>query len=128
MPRQATAGSAGFDLHAAEAATVPAGRHAMVRTGLAIEMPDGIEAQVRPRSGLAAGHGIGILNSPGTIDSDYRGEVRVVLFNVSDTDFAVQPGDRVAQLVFSRALAVDLVESDRLADTGRGAGGFGHTG
>jgi dUTP pyrophosphatase len=128
LPGRATPGAAGLDLHAAGPAVVKARGRAVVPTGIALEMPEGVEAQVRPRSGLAAAHGIGVLNGPGTIDSDYRGEVKVVLFNVSDSDFEVRPGDRIAQLVFSRALAVNLVESDRLSDTGRAGGGFGHTG
>ncbi len=128
LPCRQTAGSSGFDLCAAEAATVPARGFVSVSTGIAIELPPGFEAQVRPRSGLAARSGIGILNSPGTIDSDYRGEVKVVLFNHTDQPYAVRPGDRIAQLVFSRLAEVELTEAERLSDSERGAGGFGHTG
>lgn len=128
LPRRQTTGAAGLDLCSADAAVVPAKGRALVRTGLIIEVPPGIEAQVRPRSGLAAKHGIGILNSPGTIDSDYRGELKVILFNTDDTDFAVERGDRIAQLVFSHVLDVTLVESEELSRTDRDAGGLGHTG
>jgi dUTP pyrophosphatase len=128
LPARQTSGSAGYDLCAAEPAVVPARGFATVGTGIALELPDGFEAQVRPRSGLAARFGIGVLNSPGTVDSDYRGEVKVVLFNQSDSPYTVKPGDRIAQLVFGRLTEVELVEVDRLADTERGSGGFGHTG
>jgi dUTP pyrophosphatase len=128
LPCRQTQGSAGFDLCSAEEAVIPAHGFGSVGTGLAIELPERTETQVRPRSGLAAKHGIGVLNSPGTIDSDYRGEVRVVLFNTSDRDYKVQRGDRIAQLIFSVLADVELVESDSLSETGRGPGGFGHTG
>ena len=91
-------------------------------------MPAGVEAQVRPRSGLAATHGVGVLNAPGTIDSDYRGEIKVVLFNMSAHGYEVKSGDRIAQLVFSRPLAIEFQECPSLSDTRRGDGGFGHTG
>ncbi len=128
LPCRQTQGSAGFDLCAAKDVTIPAHGFGSVNTGLAIELPDRIEAQVRPRSGLAARHGIGVLNSPGTIDSDYRGEIRVVLFNASDQDFQIRRGDRIAQIVFSNVAEVELVEADGLSETRRGTGGFGHTG
>jgi len=128
LPSRRTEGSAGFDLCAAEDLTITAHGFGSVGTGLAAEIPDKVEAQVRPRSGLAAEHGIGVLNSPGTIDSDYRGEIRVVLFNASDQDYRVHRGDRIAQLVFSLLADVELVETDSLSETGRGPGGFGHTG
>jgi dUTP pyrophosphatase len=128
LPCRQTRGSAGFDLQASEEAVIPAHGFASVGTGLALELPEKTEAQVRPRSGLAAKHGIGVLNSPGTIDSDYRGEVRVVLFNTSDRDYGVHRGDRIAQLVFSVLADVELVETDALSQTSRGPGGFGHTG
>lgn len=128
LPARQTPGSAGFDLSSAGRCTVPAHGYALVPTGIAIEMPTGVEAQVRPRSGLAATRGIGILNSPGTIDSDYRGEIKVILFNMSEQDLDVGPGDRIAQLVFSRAADVTIVEAAELSDTRRGTGGFGHTG
>ena len=128
LPCRQTPGAAGFDLCAAEDKTIPAHGFGTVGTGLAIELPDKTEAQVRPRSGLAARHGIGILNGPGTIDSDYRGEVKVVLFNASDNDYRVHRGDRIAQLVFSVLAEVELTEADALSQTHRGPGGFGHTG
>jgi len=128
LPCRQTRGAAGFDLCAAADTVVPAHGFGSVGTGLAVELPERTEAQVRPRSGLAAKHGIGILNSPGTIDSDYRGEIRVVLFNTSDRDHKIQRGDRIAQLIFSVLTDVELVEADSLSDTSRGPGGFGHTG
>jgi dUTP pyrophosphatase len=128
LPCRFSDGAAGFDLGAAADAVIPAHDFATVPTGIALELPPDIEAQIRPRSGLAARHGIGVLNSPGTIDPDYRGEVKVILFNAGSADFAVHRGDRIAQLVFSRLTSVELVESDKIADTERGAGGFGHTG
>jgi dUTP pyrophosphatase len=128
LPCRQTQGSAGFDLCAAEETLIPAHGFGSVGTGLAVELPERTEAQVRPRSGLAAKHGIGVLNSPGTIDSDYRGEIRVILFNTSDRDFQVHRGDRIAQIIFSLLADVELVEADSLSETSRGAGGFGHTG
>jgi dUTP pyrophosphatase len=128
VPLRATAGSAGFDLHAAGAASIPARGFGAIDTGIALQLPAGFEAQVRPRSGLAARHGIGVLNSPGTIDCDYRGEVKVILFNISSRDFVVQPGDRIAQLVISRTCRTRLREVAKLGVTKRGSGGFGHTG
>jgi dUTP pyrophosphatase len=128
LPCRQTQGSAGFDLCAAENVTIAAHGFGSVGTGLAVELPERTEAQVRPRSGLASKHGIGILNTPGTIDSDYRGEIRVVLFNASDRDYQVHRGDRIAQIVFSVLTDVELVETDSLSETCRGTGGFGHTG
>jgi dUTP pyrophosphatase len=128
LPCRQTKGSAGFDLCAAEDTTIAAHGFGSVGTGLALEIPERTEAQVRPRSGLAAKHGIGVLNSPGTIDSDYRGEVKVILFNASGQDYRVRRGDRIAQLIFSSLADVELVETDSLSETGRGPGGFGHTG
>ena len=128
LPCRQTEGSAGFDLCAAEDATIAAHGFGSVATGLAVEIPQRAEAQVRPRSGLAAKHGIGVLNSPGTIDSDYRGEIKVILFNTSNQDYRVCRGDRIAQLVFSLHTDVEMVEADTLSETGRGPGGFGHTG
>lgn len=125
-----TEGSSGFDVQAACASTIviPPGAVALVPGGFSLSMPRGIEAQVRPRSGLALKERIGLLNAPGTIDSDYRGEVGVVLFNFGDRDFTVRRGDRIAQLVFVALPRVELVEERSLDDTPRGAGGFGHTG
>ncbi len=128
LPERKTKGAAGFDLAAAEPATIWPGSFGTVGTGIAIEMPTGLEAQVRPRSGLAAHHGIGLLNSPGTIDPDYRGEIKVVLFNLGKKQLRIRPGDRIAQLVFSRSARVRLEPARRLSKTGRGARGFGHTG
>ena len=125
-----TDGSSGRDIHAACAAeiVIAAGEAALVPAGFVLSMPAGFEAQVRPRSGLALNHRIALLNSPGTIDSDYRGEVGVILYNFGEREFTVRRGDRIAQIVFSRLPLVDLVEDDAIDETGRGAGGFGHTG
>ncbi|MDE5955591.1 MAG: dUTP diphosphatase, partial [Bacteroidales bacterium] len=101
---------------------------AMIPTGIFIALPDGTEAQVRPRSGLAAKHGITVLNSPGTIDADYRGEIKVILVNLSDTPFVVNPGERVAQMVIAEYKKIEWDETECLEDTERGEGGFGSTG
>jgi dUTP pyrophosphatase len=128
LPGRQTRGSAGFDLAAARDCTIEPGSWQVVPTGVALELPPGLEAQVRPRSGLAANHGVGVLNGPGTIDSDYRGEVKVVLFNLGAGPFRIRAGDRVAQLVFAAVLPVTLEPADDLSPTERGSGGFGHTG
>ena len=130
LPHYATAGSAGLDLLAAVEAdmTLAPGARAAVPTGLAIELPLGVEAQVRPRSGLALNHGITCLNTPGTIDSDYRGEVKVILVNLGDAPFKIARGAKIAQMVLARHEQAELVEVDSLSDTVRGAGGFGSTG
>ncbi|MDD3642319.1 MAG: dUTP diphosphatase [Candidatus Krumholzibacteria bacterium] len=127
---QMTAGSSGFDIHAACSGeiVVGPGRAALVPAGFELSIPRGLEAQVRPRSGLALRERIGLLNSPGTIDSDYRGEVGVILFNFGDSDFAVRRGDRIAQIVFCALPPVELAEAGDLDGTARGSGGFGHTG
>lgn len=129
IPTAATAQAAGYDLTAAldEAMVLPPGARAAVPTGLAIALPDGLEGQVRPRSGLAMKHGVTVLNAPGTIDADYRGEVKVLLVNLGDAPFRIESGDRIAQLVVARYERVAFVEGD-LDDTARGAGGFGSTG
>ncbi len=129
-PRYMSAGAAGLDLaSAAEAAlTVAAGARVAVPTGLAFEIPQGFEGQVRPRSGLARKVGLTVLNAPGTIDSDYRGEVQVLLVNLGDAPHVIQPGDRIAQLVIAPVTVAELEEVDSLDETARGAGGFGHTG
>ena len=124
--------AAGADLAAAvpdgEPLTIqPAGR-ALVPTGFAIAIPEGFEGQVRPRSGLAAEHGVTVLNAPGTIDADYRGELKVILQNTGHEPFAIRRGERIAQLVFARHEAPELIESDAVSETARGAGGFGSTG
>jgi dUTP pyrophosphatase len=130
LPHYQTEHSAGVDLYAAvETETViAAGAWKLVPTGLAIAIPEGYEGQVRPRSGLALKQGVGMLNSPGTIDADYRGEIGIILFNFSDKPFTIQRGDRIAQLVFARVEKACLVKVDSLSETPRGAGGFGHTG
>ena len=119
---------AGMDLHAVERVEIGPGTWAGVGTGLTIELPAGFEGQVRPRSGLAARHGLTVLNSPGTIDPGYRGEIRVLLINHGPTSYTVEPGDRVAQLVIAAYAEVEWDVSDDLADTNRGDGGFGSTG
>ena len=130
LPSAASPGSSGFDLRAAltEDLLIRPGERALVPTGLVLEIPPGCEGQVRPRSGLALRHGIGILNAPGTIDSDYRGEVAVILINLGEAPYAVRRGDRIAQLVFARVEAVEWEETPDLAASNRGAGGFGSTG
>lgn len=131
LPAYETVNSAGMDLRA----YLPDGKmvlkpmqRALVPTGLFMEIPVGYEGQVRPRSGLAIKSGITVLNSPGTIDADYRGEVKVILINLSDTDFVINSGDRIAQLVIAKHEQPDVVEVQTLSETERGAGGFGHTG
>ncbi|HEY1707885.1 MAG TPA: dUTP diphosphatase [Rhizomicrobium sp.] len=130
LPHYATAGSAGMDLSAAVDSDVEIrpGARAMIPTGLSIELPDGTEAQVRPRSGLAAKHGITVLNTPGTIDSDYRGEIKVVLINLGDSAFVVTRGTRIAQMIIAKHERAVLVESETLSETTRGSGGYGSTG
>ena len=128
LPAYATAGAAGMDVVAAEAVTLSPGERAGVATGFAIAIPAGFEVQVRPRSGLALKHGVTCLNTPGTIDSDYRGEVKVILANLGDEAFEVARGDRIAQLVPAPVQRAMLAEVDSLDDTERGHGGFGSTG
>lgn len=128
QPTKAHADDAAFDLRARVDATVPVGRALLVPTGLFLELPIGYEAQVRPRSGLALKHMVTVLNTPGTIDAGYRGEVGVILFNAGTQDFEVRRGDRVAQMVIQSLPAVVLERVERLSDTARGAGGFGSTG
>jgi dUTP pyrophosphatase len=130
LPQYATPLSAGMDLRAclSEPVTLASLQRAVVPTGLFIELPAGYEAQIRPRSGLAAKHGISLVNSPGTIDADYRGEIKIILVNLSDTPFVVQPGERIAQMVIARHERVEWTPVDELDDTARGAGGFGSTG
>ena len=128
LPAYATAGAAGMDVVAAEDLTLEPGARAAVATGFAIAIPDGFEVQVRPRSGLALKHGITCLNTPGTIDSDYRGEVKVILANLGTGPFAVRRGERIAQLVPAAVTRAAVEEIVALDDTARGAGGFGSTG
>ena len=130
LPAYETIASAGMDLRAnlsEEICLKPLGR-ALIPTGLFIELPMGYEAQVRHRSGMALTHGITVLNTPGTIDADYRGEIKVFLVNISDEEYSVQDGERIAQMIISRHEKADWVEVEELEETGRGAGGFGHTG
>jgi dUTP pyrophosphatase len=130
LPAYQSAGAAGLDLLAAVEAPVVLrpGRRALIPTGLILELPAGFEAQVRPRSGLALRHGLAVLNSPGTIDADYRGEVQVLLVNLGDRAFTVARGERIAQLVVASCKRVTLVEAPAASATRRGAGGFGSTG
>jgi dUTP pyrophosphatase len=130
LPEYATAGSAGVDLRAAVDApvTLAPGERRLVSTGLRIALPDGFEAQVRPRSGLAVRHGIGMVNSPGTIDADYRGVIQVILINHGQEPFTIAWGDRIAQLVVAPVARVTWSPAEHLDETTRGEGGFGHTG
>lgn len=130
LPAYQTTAAAGMDLRADLEAplTLKPLQRILVPTGLYIELPLGYEAQVRPRSGLAYKHGLTVLNSPGTIDADYRGEIRVLLVNISDEAFVVNDGERIAQLVIARHESVEWMEADALSDTARGAGGFGSSG
>lgn len=128
LPRYATEHAAGLDVCAAEDLVLAPGQRHAVATGFAIEIPHGYEVQVRPRSGLALKHGITCLNTPGTIDSDYRGEVKVILANLGDAPFPITRGERIAQLVPAAVLRADFVEVEALKETARGAGGFGSTG
>lgn len=130
VPRYHSTLAAGCDLHAAVERTtvIPPGGFCTVPTGIRLEIPAGYEAQVRPRSGLAVRHGIGVLNAPGTIDADFRGEIKVILFNFGCRPFTIKRRDRIAQLVFSRVERIRFVRTARLSRTGRQAGGLGHTG
>jgi len=130
LPAYATPGSAGLDLraHLEEPRTLQPGDRTLIPTGLSLALPDGYEAQVRPRSGLALKHGITVLNSPGTVDADYRGDVGVILINLGHEPFASAPGDRIAQLVVAAYAQVEWTLVETLPETERGAGGFGHTG
>ena len=131
LPAYETVNSAGMDLreYLPEGAIVikPLQR-VLVPTGLFMEIPEGYEGQVRPRSGLAIKNGITVLNTPGTIDADYRGEVKIILINLSDTDFTISSGDRIAQIIFAKCEQMEVVNVETLSETERGAGGFGHTG
>ncbi len=130
LPEYSTDGSAGMDIRAAidNEIILKKGKIGLVPTNLSVEIPKGYEIQVRPRSGLALKHGIGVLNSPGTIDSDYRGEIKIIMMNFSDEDFIIKSGDRIAQLVVSKVYLAKFSETDNLNDSHRGEGGFGHTG
>jgi len=128
LPRYETEGSAGLDLRADEPVALAPGERALVPTGLALEIPPGFEGQVRPRSGLAARHGVGLLNAPGTVDPDYRGELKVILVNLGQAPVRFERGERIAQLVIAPVARAALVVVEALGETGRGAGGFGSTG
>ncbi len=128
LPAYGSEGAAGMDLVAAEESVLLPGEWTSVGTGLRLEIPPGFEGQVRPRSGLALKHGVTVLNAPGTIDADYRGEVRVILINHGRDPFTVSRGDRIAQLVIAPVTRFVLMEADHLGETARGAGGFGSTG
>lgn len=130
VPSYETSGAAGADVRAFlnEPVVIPMGKRAMIPTGLFFAIPEGFEIQVRPRSGLAAKNGVTVLNTPGTIDSDYRGEVKVILINLGDADFTVNNGDRIAQLIVAPVTQGIFVKTDKLDETERGAGGFGSTG
>jgi len=130
LPAYETASSAGMDLRAFldDDVVLKPFERKLIPTGLYIELPDGYEAQIRPRSGLAIKSGITVLNSPGTIDADYRGEIKVILINLSNQDFTIKSGERICQMVIAKHEKVDFVEVEEINETERGAGGFGHTG
>ncbi|WP_258881314.1 dUTP diphosphatase [Paenibacillus sp. sptzw28] len=130
LPRKMSELAAGFDVHAAvdEPVTLSPGERKLIPTGFSMAMPAELEAQIRPRSGLAFKHGITCLNSPGTIDADYRGEVKVLLINLGQEPFTIERGERIAQMLFQVVPQIAISEVDQLPDTVRGAGGFGHTG
>lgn len=130
LPAYESAQAAGLDLRANldESVELKPLQRALIPTGIFMELPEGFEAQIRPRSGLAYKHGLSVLNAPGTIDADYRGEVKVLLVNLSDQPFVVEDGERVAQMVIAQHEQIDWSETEKLEETDRGAGGFGHTG
>jgi dUTP pyrophosphatase len=130
LPRKMSEQASGFDLYAAvsEPVTLQPGERSLIPTGIAIAMPPELEAQIRPRSGLALKHGITCLNSPGTIDADYRGEIKVLLVNLGQVPFTIERNERIAQMVFQLVPQVQLTEVQELVETERGTGGFGHTG
>lgn len=128
LPAYAHPGDAGLDVCACESATLQPGVRKLIKTGLVMELPKGTEAQMRPRSGLALKHGLTLLNTPGTIDEGYRGEIGVILINLGQEPFEVTPGMRIAQMVIAPVLRVDVAEADEVSRTARGAGGFGSTG
>jgi len=128
LPKYETKGSAGLDIKSIEELTINPGERKLVKTGLFLEIPEGYEVQVRPRSGLALKKGVTVLNSPGTIDADYRGEVGVILINHSDESYDIIIGDRIAQMVFAKVEQADWLETEEISETERGEGGFGSTG
>lgn len=128
IPEYKTAGAAGMDISSIEEKVLNGQGREMISTGLSVEIPEGYEIQVRPRSGLAAKHGITVLNTPGTIDSDYRGEIKVILYNTTIYDYKVEVGERIAQLVVAKVERPNIIIGEILSETERGEGGFGHTG
>jgi dUTP pyrophosphatase len=130
LPSYQTEHSAGMDLLAAVDGEliIPSGKWTLVPTGISIELPEGYEAQVRPRSGLAAKHGISLVNTPGTVDADYRGEIKVILINFGEVPFTIKRGDRIAQMIINEVVRAELIHVEELNGTKRGDGGFGHTG
>lgn len=130
LPKYMTPDASGMDIHAAvdTPTVIEPGEIALVPTGFAMAMPSGFEAQIRPRSGLAVKHGIGLINSPGTIDADYRGEVKIALINHGKTSFTIERGDRIAQMIIARSYQVRVAVVEKLSETERSGGGFGHTG
>ncbi|MFP6153344.1 dUTP diphosphatase [Helicobacter pylori] len=128
IPKYQTDGSSGFDLHAVEEVTIKPHSVGLVKIGICLSLEVGYELQVRTRSGLALNHQVMVLNSPGTVDNDYRGEIKVILANLSDKDFKVQVGDRIAQGVVQKTYKAEFIECERLDETSRGSGGFGSTG
>jgi dUTP pyrophosphatase len=130
LPAYMTSGSAGLDIYAANVddLAIGIGERVLVPTGIAIAVPNDCEAQIRPRSGLALKHGVTLLNTPGTIDSDYRGEIKLIVINLGDKEYTLKRGERVAQMVFARVIKPEILEVKILEETDRGAGGFGHTG
>jgi dUTP pyrophosphatase len=130
LPSYETVGSSGMDLRAAvrDKVVLEPGQIKLIPTGLAVSLPQGYEAQIRPRSGLALKHGVGMVNAPGTIDSDYRGEIGLIMINWGQEPFVIKRGDRIGQMVIGKVCKAELVEVDDLEETGRGEGGFGHSG
>lgn len=128
LPAYAHPSDAGMDIRSVEALTIPVGKRALVHTGLIVNLPLGFEAQVRPRSGLALKQGVTVLNTPGTIDAGYRGEIGVILINLGEADFEIKVGDRIAQIVIAPVTQPTIVEATEIDETDRGAGGFGSTG
>jgi dUTP pyrophosphatase len=129
LPHRMSAHAAGYDLYSCHQQNIilKKGDITLVPTGIAISLPAGYEAQIRPRSGLAIKHGIGVLNAPGTIDADYRGEIKIILFNYGKEDFIITPGTRIAQMIIAKHEIVDFTVTEELDETTRGSGGFGHT-
>jgi dUTP pyrophosphatase len=128
LPLYASESAAGADLKSAVSLVIRPGEYALVPSGIRLAIPDGMEAQVRPRSGLALKYGVTVLNAPGTIDADYRGEIKVILINHGKNPFTVSPGDRIAQLVFAKVQKAEIFRADELPESSRGTGGFGSTG